>query len=104
MAHNPDPPRTRMLNSIPTAPGESPSAHLFFFNDPATTESYTSVNTLSLHDALPICQAGRIPAVGRARRAARQLGDLFKCQRSEEHTSELQSLTDISYAVFCLKK
>ncbi len=24
--------------------------------------------------------------------------------RSEEHTSELQSLTDISYAVFCLKK
>src|SRR5881628_3996116 len=25
-------------------------------------------------------------------------------RRSEEHTSELQSLTDISYAVFCLKK
>src|SRR5881628_4009395 len=25
-------------------------------------------------------------------------------ERSEEHTSELQSLTDISYAVFCLKK
>ena len=24
--------------------------------------------------------------------------------RSEEHTSELQSLTTISYAVFCLKK
>src|SRR5881628_2533873 len=24
--------------------------------------------------------------------------------RSEEHTSKLQSLTDISYAVFCLKK
>src|SRR3546814_8938748 len=29
-----------------------------------------------------------------------QLGD----QRSEEHTSELQSLMRISYAVFCLKK
>src|SRR3546814_6830270 len=27
-----------------------------------------------------------------------------KCQRSEEHTSELQSLMRISYAVFCLKK
>src|SRR5881628_2489633 len=26
----------------------------FFFNDTATTEIYTSVNTLSLHDALPI--------------------------------------------------
>src|SRR3546814_3123341 len=29
----------------------------------------------------------------------------FPCfQRSEEHTSELQSLMSISYAVFCLKK
>src|SRR3546814_4175969 len=26
------------------------------------------------------------------------------CGRSEEHTSELQSLMRISYAVFCLKK
>src|SRR3546814_8687601 len=29
---------------------------------------------------------------------------LFKSERSEEHTSELQSLMRISYAVFCLKK
>src|SRR3546814_1098707 len=29
---------------------------------------------------------------------------LFKADRSEEHTSELQSLMRISYAVFCLKK
>src|SRR3546814_7109245 len=28
----------------------------------------------------------------------------FKSARSEEHTSELQSLMRISYAVFCLKK
>src|SRR3546814_10732805 len=28
----------------------------------------------------------------------------WKAQRSEEHTSELQSLMRISYAVFCLKK
>src|SRR3546814_9680986 len=27
-----------------------------------------------------------------------------ECERSEEHTSELQSLMRISYAVFCLKK
>src|SRR3546814_4570308 len=27
-----------------------------------------------------------------------------RCRRSEEHTSELQSLMRISYAVFCLKK
>src|SRR3546814_3290273 len=29
---------------------------------------------------------------------------LKPCDRSEEHTSELQSLMRISYAVFCLKK
>src|SRR3546814_2482706 len=29
---------------------------------------------------------------------------LANAQRSEEHTSELQSLMSISYAVFCLKK
>src|SRR3546814_8556832 len=28
---------------------------VFFFNDTATTEIYTSCHTLSLHDALPIC-------------------------------------------------
>ena len=32
----------------------------------------------------------------------RQFGEIFK--RSEEHTSELQSHSFISYAVFCLKK
>src|SRR3546814_4914224 len=31
-------------------------------------------------------------------------GALFPALRSEEHTSELQSLMRISYAVFCLKK
>src|SRR3546814_3870239 len=31
-------------------------------------------------------------------------GTSFKTRRSEEHTSELQSLMRISYAVFCLKK
>src|SRR3546814_9520060 len=38
-------------------------------------------------------------AEGREIRAAFQTGE-----RSEEHTSELQSLMRISYAVFCLKK
>src|SRR3546814_2703786 len=38
---------------------------------------------------------------GGARAAARRSRD--RC-RSEEHTSELQSLMRISYAVFCLKK
>src|SRR3546814_3515074 len=35
---------------------------------------------------------------------AEQRGELPAVHRSEEHTSELQSLMRISYAVFCLKK
>src|SRR6187397_3695998 len=71
----------------------------FFLNDTATTEIYTVYNTLSLHDALPI--RGRnggktVPWYGHP--------GMFRTRRSEEHTSELQSLYTISYAVFCLKK
>src|SRR3546814_4530505 len=43
---------------------------------------------------------GAADAVGRARQS---LADLAR-HRSEEYTSELQSLMRISYAVFCLKK
>src|SRR3546814_10341316 len=35
---------------------------------------------------------------------ARRVGDEQRLDRSEEHTSELQSLMRLSYAVFCLKK
>src|SRR3546814_10256835 len=41
---------------------------------------------------------------GVAAEALRLLADVGHRQRSEEHTSELQSLMRISYAVFCLKK
>src|SRR3546814_9773893 len=78
--------------------------HLFC-NDPAPTEIYTYLHTLSLHGALPIC-----PLRSRAQRSARKRPVGHRClqilftRRSEEHTSELQSLMRISYAVFCLKK
>src|SRR3546814_1652574 len=39
-----------------------------------------------------------------ARGTGRRLQDLRRGTRSEEHTSELQSLMRTSYAVFCLKK
>src|SRR3546814_4946560 len=45
-------------------------------------------------------QAARLAARVREAAAARP----FAALRSEEHTSELQSLMRISYAVFCLKK
>src|SRR3546814_8596869 len=43
-------------------------------------------------------------AESRRRMAAAILARLLFMPRSEEHTSELQSLMRISYAVFCLKK
>src|SRR6202043_4283820 len=55
----------------------------FFFNDTATTEIYT----LSLHDALPI--SGRRASCGW--RAIHAGGPDCAKERSEEHTSELQS-------------
>src|SRR6187397_3726905 len=76
---------------------------LFFFNDTATTEIYTVYNTLSLHDALPISRASSVTRAPRRRRA-RAAARAAPPARSEEHTSELQSLYTISYAVFCLKK
>src|SRR5881392_4516137 len=72
------------------------SSFFFFFNDTATTEIYTTHNTLSLHDALPISRRLGRWRDGPCPDPARE--------RSEEHTSELQSLCVISYAVFCLKK
>src|SRR3546814_10705133 len=41
---------------------------------------------------------------GHAANSQTRLPDMKKAMRSEEHTSELQSLMRISYAVFCLKK
>src|SRR3546814_2136292 len=51
------------------------------------------------------CRPGRGDHLGPA--APLQVGkatDMIEMLRSEEHTSELQSLMRISYAVFCLKK
>src|SRR3546814_5575336 len=48
-----------------------------------------------------VCRKGVAPALRDGNPA---LYGKSKRQRSEEHTSELQSLMRISYAVFCLKK
>src|SRR2546425_3835181 len=86
----------------------------FFFNDTATTEIYT----LSLHDALPISSpspsSGACGACGRSfdshrwrpsamneKGAVIALGD---ATRSEEHTSELQSLAYLVCRLLLEKK
>src|SRR5258708_14584948 len=61
---------------------------VFFFNDTATTEIYT----LSLHDALPISRTRRSASIRIALHQMRLVNMPRRCaNRSEEHTSELQS-------------
>src|SRR5438034_6680436 len=91
----------------------------FFFNDPATPEIYT----LSLHDALPISSRSRRRRRRRSRtvcpcsfrsRSSRTPCRLQWCfvgvelldpgTRSEEHTSELQSHSDLVCRLLLEKK
>src|SRR3546814_14570941 len=91
---------------------------LCFLNDPASTKSYTCGHALSLADGLTsLARDGGygqlyvggddldlaawepvLAVAGVEMRAAK--GQLSIWARSEEHTSELQSLMRISYAVF----
>src|SRR3546814_2853855 len=78
----------------------------------------TPIDSINQKQAL-----GTRQSIGAIQRFANGSGDVLECglqvpkldgrnqpatagkmQRSEEHTSELQSLMRISYAVFCLKK
>src|SRR5205085_11618554 len=67
----------------------------------------TGIYTLSLHDALPICRSSDRPRAGaprgsaRARAAARRGTRL---RRSEEHTSELQSQSNLVCRLLLEKK
>src|SRR2546430_12819898 len=81
----------------------------FFFNDTATTEIYT----LSLHDALPISSRRTSSRPDRscggraARRTARRVPSAPAAARTtgdRKSTRLNSSHSQISYAVFCLKK
>src|SRR3546814_3856041 len=52
----------------------------------------------------PLDTGAAVAAAGHAPHAGRPPAAQRDGRRSEEHTSELQSLMRISYAVFCLKK
>src|SRR2546430_15154728 len=83
----------------------------FFFNDTATTEIYT----LSLHDALPICnykgqQRRADDSQDNSRRPRTPLAPIHinhqqPGQNPDRKSTRLNSShSQISYAVFCLKK
>src|SRR3546814_1389862 len=57
------------------------------------------------HDGIGVAAGAAIPVHRLAVRGVfENAADAIPVERSEEHTSELQSLMRISYAVFCLKK
>src|SRR3546814_7809381 len=68
---------------------------------PETFGSITSSSTTSGRTASNISSAASPSLATCTRKPSR---DSPTVRRSEEHTSELQSLMRISYAVFCLKK
>src|SRR5207237_8715723 len=96
----------------------SPSFVRFFFPVPATTEIFT----LSLHDALPILATVQIPAIGYGIRYdfglfrqviidgwQHEFPDVWLSfgnpwERSEEHTSELQSHLNLVCRLLLEKK
>src|SRR3546814_4546228 len=78
----------------------------------AEPESVTSPRFGGKWRKLPACRSGVAAEATRGVQAAGIRAtcmsggsrELSRTRRSEEHTSELQSLMRISYAVFCLKK
>src|SRR2546423_10093825 len=81
--------------------------YYFFFNDTATTEIYT----LSLHDALPISRSFSVrrnsnSATRRRTSSGSRSATSPRCapSRSEEHTSELQSLAYLVCRLLLEKK
>src|SRR5262249_62360233 len=73
----------------------------FFFNDPPTTE----FSPLSLHDALPIClRPGPLQPPEQPTRVGAVDDEPYREVRSEEHTSELQSLTNLVCRLLLEKK
>src|SRR3546814_9696845 len=77
-------PRHRQRDQILQHEAPGPRARIHGGQDEQRLEQYREMIPKRLH-----------------RRAAHDMGENL---RSEEHTSELQSLMRISYAVFCLKK
>src|SRR2546430_3394771 len=82
-------------------PRYTQDSRFFFFNDTATTEIYT----LSLHDALPIFRRGARGLRPRDHRYHGARREAVNGRPGDRKSTRLNSShSQISYAVFCLKK
>src|SRR3546814_2044374 len=92
------------------APGRQPAGSIGVRMDVhcAACHSCTAMgnaSTMNVHGKIqPIRGSSILTGASMASFSARWNRSVRHCARSEEHTSELQSLMRISYAVFCLKK
>src|SRR3546814_6746716 len=98
------------LNATCSTPPHGPRRHPGSGADPLAFAPFQTTGPLlehtrapTLHRAAPARLVGTGLAGGAAGARRRRMVRLAMA-RSEEHTSELQSLMRISYAVFCLKK
>src|SRR5437868_12094555 len=90
------------MPSSSTCSATSVSSFVFFFTAAASTEIYT----LSLHDALPIWSSTEVPS-GQAKATSSKASTSLPAgrpDRSEEHTSELQSRFDLVCRLLLEKK
>src|SRR3546814_2829288 len=86
-----------MGGNFATATPDTEATHRALRNCDLTVHVATKLNRSHLVHGR---EALILPCLGRTEIDVQETGP----QRSEEHTSELQSLMRISYAVFCLKK
>src|SRR3546814_2395596 len=109
-----NPPLSTARPSASTYPYRTPMSSLFDSVELAPRDPILGLNEQYNADTRPgkvnlgvgvyYDDDGRIPLLTAVRKAEIARIEAAAARRSEEHTSELQSLMRISYAVFCLKK